>query len=319
MTPADSVSDWRPNASLKTLRARAGMLERIRAFFRERDVLEVETPQLSPAAVTDPHIASIRTSPQGGPRYLHTSPEYAMKQLLAAGSGPIWQLCKVFRDGESGGRHNPEFTLLEWYRPGWSMDRLMEEVEALARILIPDLPPAERLSYRQAFQKTVGIDPLTGSTQDLRTAARALDGPNLGEDANAWRDFLLTHAVEPQLPPCCFLYDFPVSQAALARIRPGSEPPVAERFELYLRGMELANGYRELTDPNELRRRFTADNAYRRRRGLPAMPLDERLLTAMEHGLPECAGVALGLDRLLMQALGLDRIEQVLAFSWNRA
>lgn len=313
------MPDWEPTADLETLRARAGILERIRAFFRQRDVLEVETPQLSPAAATDPHIASIPAAPQDGLRYLHTSPEYAMKRLLAVGSGPIWQLCKVFRDGESGSRHNPEFTLLEWYRPGWSMDELMNEVEALLRTLIPDLPSAERLTYRQAFRQTVRIDPLTCSTEDMRTAAQALGSPELSEDTDAWRDFLLTHAVEPRLPPFCFLQDFPASQAALARIRPGSEPPVAERFELYLRGMELANGYRELTDPKELRRRFTADNACRRKRGLPDMPLDERLLTAIEHGLPECAGVALGLDRLMMQALGLERIEKALAFSWNHA
>lgn len=313
------MPDWEPTADLETLRARATILECIRAFFREREMLEVETPHLSPAAVTDPHIASVRAAPQDGLRYLHTSPEYAMKRLLAAGSGPIWQLCKVFRDGESGSRHNPEFTLLEWYRPGWSMDELMDEVETLARTLIPDLPSAERLTYRQAFRETVRIDPLTCSTEDIRVTAQALGSPELGEDTDAWRDFLLTHAIEPRLPAFCFLQDFPASQAALARIRPGSEPPVAERFELYLRGMELANGYRELTDPKELRRRFTADNACRRKWGLPEMPPDERLLAAMEHGLPECAGVALGLDRLVMQALGLERIEKVLTFSWNRA
>ena len=308
-----------PSADLNALRARAEMLERIRAFFRERVVLEVDTPLLSRAAAPDPHIESLQTTACGETRYLHTSPEYPMKRLLAAGSGPIWQLCKVFRDHEIGSRHNPEFTLLEWYRPGWTLERLMDEVETLIHMLLPDLGPAHRIDYRQAFRERLGIDPLTASVADLRAAAGAFNPPDLGEDADAWRDFLLTHALESRLSPFCFLRDFPASQAALARIRPGSAPPVAERFELYLNGMELANGYRELTDPVELRRRFRADNIRRRERGLPTMPLDERLLAAMTRGLPECSGVALGLDRLLMQVLGLKRIDAVLAFSWEHA
>ena len=315
-----SMTSFRPTATLETLHARAEILARIRAFFREREVLEVETPLLSQAAAPDVHIASIPATACGETRYLHTSPEYAMKRLLAAGSGPIWQLCKVFRDGEAGGRHNPEFTMLEWYRPAWTLEALMDEVEALIRRCMPDPGRTETITYRQAFQDALGIDPLTCSVTTLRGIAHRQDlgHPNLGDDPNPWRDLLLTHCVEPTLPVFCFLRDYPADQAALARIQPGSQPPVAERFEVYVNAMELANGYQELTDVAELRRRWAWDQTRRRELGLPAMPQDENLLAAMEHGLPACAGVALGLDRLVMQALGLERIEQVLSFSWER-
>jgi len=313
------VSDWRPAASLAVLRLRARLLERIRAFFQARGVLEVETPCLSRAANPDPHIESFRLA--GVSRWLHTSPEFAMKRLLAAGLGDCYQIARVFRAGEAGRRHNPEFTLLEWYRVGWDHHRLMDEVEALLGELL-DAPPARRLTYRDAFCEFAGIDPFSTDAAGLRTRAMeaGIAVSALGEDVDAWRDLLLTHLVEPHLPreTPVFLHDWPASQAALARIRPGT-PPLAERFELFWQGMELANGYHELTDPHEQRRRFEAENRRRQAAGKPPLPLDERLLAALEHGLPPCAGVALGIDRLVMLAAGVDDIRQVLAFDWERA
>ncbi len=323
--------DWRPSAALPTLQLRARLLRQIRAFFEARAVLEVETPALSRAATPDPHIESFvtRDALSGAPRYLHTSPEFPMKRLLAAGSGAIYQLGKVFRQGEAGRRHNPEFTLLEWYRPGFDHRRLMQEVEELLRSLLePYLPlgPGVYLSYRQAFLEHVGIDPLTAGAAELaaRAAALGIDVAGLArDDPDPWRDLLLTQVVEPALPRDCpvFLYDYPASQAALARVRPGKEgePPVAERFELYLNGLELANGFHELADAAEQRRRFEQDNAARQRAGLPVVPLDEAFLAALEAGLPDCAGVALGVDRLVMLAAGLSDIREVLAFDYGRA
>jgi len=313
------VSDWRPAASPAVLALRARLLARIRAFFQARNVLEVETPCFSRAANPDPHIESFRLA--GESRWLHTSPEFAMKRLLAAGLGDCFQIARVFRAGEAGRRHNPEFTLLEWYRLAWDHHRLMDEVADLLGELL-DAPPARRLTYREAFVEFAGIDPFTADVVDLR--ARAVEAgiavSDLGDDPDTWRDLLLTHLVEPNLPSeiPLFIHDWPASQAALARIRPGS-PPLAERFELYWRGMELANGYHELTDATEQRRRFEQENARRRLAGLPSMPLDEALLAALEHGLPPCAGVALGVDRLVMLAAGVDDIRQVLAFDWERA
>jgi lysyl-tRNA synthetase class 2 len=252
-----------------------------------------------------------------------------MKRLLAAGSGAIYQLGKVFRQGEAGRRHNPEFTLLEWYRPGFDHRRLMQEVEELLRTVLDEylpLGPGVSLGYRQAFLDYAGIDPLTASATDLaaRAAALGIEVSGLAlDDPDPWRDLLLTQVVEPALPRDrpVFLYDYPASQAALARIRPGAEgePPVAERFELYLNGLELANGFHELADAAEQRRRFEEDNAARQRAGLPVMPLDEALLAALEAGLPDCAGVALGVDRLVMLAAGISDIREVLAFEYGRA
>jgi len=252
-----------------------------------------------------------------------------MKRLLAAGSGPIFQIGKAFRDGEAGARHNPEFTLLEWYRPGYDSRRLMQEVEELLRaVLEPYRPlgPGLRLRYRQAFLDHAGIDPLTASAAELAARAAALGIEVTGlarDDPDPWRDLLLSQVVEPALPRDgpVFLYDYPASQAALARIRPGQagEPPVAERFELYLDGLELANGFHELADAAEQRRRFEQDNAARQQAGLPVVPLDEALLAALDAGLPDCAGVALGVDRLVMLAAGLDDIREVLAFDYGRA
>lgn len=325
--------DWRPSATLEVLELRARILERIRAFFARHGVLEVETPYLSPAAATDPHLASLATRytgpgyPSGIALYLHTSPEFAMKRLLAAGSGSIYQICKVFRDGERGWLHNPEFTLLEWYRIGADHHALMDEVAQLVAEALAGwrtLGPAEKLSYREAFLGHAGIDPHTADGGDFARVARAhgLSIPcGLAEgDLDGWRDLLLTHLVEPHLGrgQPTFIYDYPASQAALARVR-GTNPPLAERFECYLDGIELANGFRELTDPLEQRRRFERDLARRQEQGLPAVPMDERLLAALEAGLPDCAGVALGVDRLVMLAAGAGAIEEVLAFPLGRA
>jgi lysyl-tRNA synthetase class 2 len=241
-----------------------------------------------------------------------------MKRLLAGGSGDIYQICRVFRDDELGRWHQPEFTLLEWYRVGCDHHRLMDEVETLVRrVLAPDrsLGPVVRLTYAQAFEQSLALDVHTAGVAALRALAQArgLLSVDLGEGIDAWRDLLWTHLIEPGLPPAAFVYAYPASQAALARVS-DDDPPVAERFELYLDGIEIANGFHELTDPAEQRRRFDADNRVRRDQGQAAVPVDERLLAALAQGLPDCAGVALGVDRLLMAASGACAIRQVLAF-----
>ncbi len=319
---------WRPSADWATLRLRAELLARVRAFFAAREVLEVETPALSAAAITDPHLTSFGTVYAGpGPRYgqtlyLHTSPEFPMKRLLAAGSGCIYQIARVFRDGEAGRRHNPEFTLLEWYRVGFDHRRLMNEVaELVTNLLAGRLPLAEpeRSSYRETFQHHLGLDPHRATVAELAACATARGvsiPPGMPvDDADPWLDLLLTHCIEPRLGQgrLTFVYDYPASQAALARLRPG-HPPVGERFELYLNGVELANGFHELGDAGEQRRRFGQENAARRALGLPLAPVDENLLAALEAGLPDCAGVALGFDRLMMLAAGKRYIQDVIAF-----
>lgn len=318
---------WQPSASLDTLRLRAGMLARVRGYFAAEGVVEVETPLLSRATVTDVHLESVPAAVAGiGPMYLHTSPEYAMKRLLAAGLGDCYQVCHVFRDGERGSRHNPEFTMIEWYRLGLDASGLMDDVEALVAQVIGDLrplPDAERLTYRDAVRSLCGIDPMTSTAGELSGALRAhgIDAPPavLG-DRDALLDLLVSTVAGPRLGRSrpTFIYDYPASQAALARIRHG-DVPVAERFELYLDGIELANGFHELGDATEQRRRFDADLAQRAATGKPSRPVDERLLAALAHGLPDCAGVALGFDRLVMTALGLDTIDQAMAFTSDRA
>ena len=325
------AGDWPPACTLAALRLRAERLGRVRAFFAARGVLEVDTPALSRAATTDPALASFAVDwhgPQPGRLWLHTSPEFAMKRLLAAGSGPIWQLAKVFRDGEAGRRHNPEFSLLEWYRPGYDHHALMDELAELVMTLLADCPPPgapERLDYRSAFERHAGVDPYASDVPALAAAcARHGIVPPPGMPARAvepWLDLLLTHVVEPQLGRgrLTFLYDYPPAQAVLARLRRDVTPAVGSRFELYLDGVELANGFHELGDAAEQRARFVADNRARVAAGLPEMPIDERLLAALAHGLPDCAGVALGFDRLLMLAHGADGLDAVLAFPVDRA
>lgn len=315
--------DWQPSASLAALRARAELLARVRAFFATRGVLEVETPLLCSSGITDPAIEPLtvdRGDSLSSPRYLQTSPEYAMKRLLAAGSGPIYQIARAFRDGEAGSRHNPEFSLLEWYRPGLDHHQLMAEVaELLIHCLGPR--PIEYHAYRALFRAELGLDPLTASQQELERVARsAIDVGALSGDRDMWLDLLMSHRIEPALAGrgLCFVYDYPASQAALARIEEKDGQPVAQRFELYVDGVELANGYCELTDADEQRQRFLADNERRRQRGQPRRPLDELLLAALAAGMPACSGVALGFDRLLMLASGEGDIRQVLAFDWRR-
>ncbi|MDE2137039.1 MAG: EF-P lysine aminoacylase GenX [Gammaproteobacteria bacterium] len=323
MTPA---ADWRPGASLEALRARAALLARARAFFAARGVLEVDTPLVVNAPVSDLHIASARVAlePPAGPLFLHTSPEYAMKRLLAAGSGDIYQICHVVRGNERGRLHNPEFTLIEWYRIGATLEALMDEVEALVRALLGPAAAAragERVSYGQAFQRALGLEPFAATAAQLRAAAQRLGWR--GETA-ASRDelleFLMGFGVGPQLGggALTFVHGYPASQAALAELDP-RDARAALRFELYCEGIELANGFKELRAPAEQRARFERDNEERRRAGLPVWPPDERLLAALAAGLPDCAGVALGFDRTLMLALGATHIEAVLPFPTGRA
>jgi len=314
---------WRPSASLRALRARAELLAAIRAFFAERGVLEVDCPALGAAGAPDAWIEPFRVRTPHGPRFLHTSPELAMKRLLAAGSGDIYFLGHVYRAGEWGRRHNPEFTLLEWYRLGWDHHRLMEEVAALVAALFPPAAehPPEKLTYETAFRRSLGIDPWTAGAGELARVAgrRGLTG-GADWDRAAWLDLLFAEIVARDFPAdrLTLVHDFPPEQAALARLREGPRPR-AERFELFWGPMELANGFHELTDAVEQRARFEGERTRRRAAGLPEVPPDARFLAALEAGLPDCAGVALGVDRLLMEILGADQIGAVLPFDWSRA
>jgi lysyl-tRNA synthetase class 2 len=310
------------------LRLRASVYGLIRAFFADRGVLEVETPILSAAGNTDPNIESFRAMFSGHvdagarERWLRTSPEFPLKRLLAAGAGDCYELGRVFRNGEAGGRHNPEFTMLEWYRVGWDHRRLAEEVVELvqAALGLAGRKAGVRVcSYRELFLEGLGLDPLSASLEALR---QPLAGANIAPDGltrDDWLDLLITHRLQPDFPRdrITVIHDYPASQCALARIRP-DDPPVAERFELYLGPYELANGYHELNDAAEQRARFERDNAVRRERGLREVPLDGRLLAVLDD-LPDCAGVALGVERLLMCLAGTDAIADVLAFPFAEA
>lgn len=306
--------DWQPTCNRAALAARSALYRQIRTFFESRNVLEVDTPLLSQAAVSDPNITPMQTSDQ---RWLQTSPEYAMKRLLCAGSGDIWQLCKVFRRGEAGQRHNPEFTMLEWYRLDWSLSQLMDEVRDLVRAVFAsrwaELPEI-RLNYAEALSQYAGISVHTASDQDIAQLGRKAAGNDLDLDRDGWLDIIMSHLVEPALPKdtLVFIDEFPASQAALAKVAADDDGhAVAQRFELFFNGTELANGYHELTDALEQRRRFEKEAQGR--------PLDERLLAAMVSGLPECSGVAMGIDRLLMHQLQAARIADVLSFDWTNA
>lgn len=323
-TPA---APWRPSATLERLRVRAALLARTRAFFAARGVLEVDTPHLVHSPVSDVHIhcASVQLGAGAAPLYLHTSPEYAMKRLLAAGSGDIYQICHVVRGFEAGRLHNPEFVLIEWYRTRFTLEALMDEVDALVRALLGDAAgdfTTQRVSYREAFQSALELDPFTASDAALADAARTL-APS-ATAAQCDRDGLLELLMGARVGPALgrhaltFVHGYPASQAALARID-AQDPRRALRFELYCEGLELANGFHELADAREQRRRFEADNAERTRRGLPVAAPDERLLAALESGLPDCAGVALGFERLMMLATGARHIEEVLAFPTAQA
>ena len=322
------IAGWQPTAPIANLLKRAKIVNEIRHFFADRGVLEVETPTMSQATVTDVHLRAFETqftgpgAAQGITLYLMTSPEYHMKRLLAAGSGPIYQMGRSYRNEEAGRYHNPEFTMLEWYRPHYDMYRLINEVDDLLQQTL-ECESAESLSYQQAFLRYLDIDPLTAEKDKLREVAAKLDVSNIAdteEDRDIILQLLFMVGVEPHigLEKPTFIYHFPASQASLAEIS-SEDHRVAERFEVYYKGVELANGFRELTDAAEQRQRFERDNRKRASMGLPEQPIDENLLAALEHGFPECAGVALGIDRLIMLALGAERISDVIAFPVDRA
>ena len=314
---------------LEALRLRAAVNALFRLYFAERDVLEVETPILSEAGNTEPNIESFTTTFTGHSdagsrtRWMRTSPEFPLKRLLASGVGDCYELGRVFRNGEAGGRHNPEFTMLEWYRVGWDHLQLIEETVALVQRalgLIRREAVVLSCTYRELFLEGLGIDPFTATETELRAAlsGHAIDGDGLTRDD--WLDLLITHRLQPDFPAdrITVVRDWPASQCALARIRPG-EPPLAERFELYLGHHELANGYHELTDAAEQRQRFERDLRLRESRIASLPALDERLLDALAQGMPACAGVALGVDRLLMAMMGSERIADVLAYEFREA
>ncbi len=322
-------SDWRATANAAMLRRRAALLAAIRRFFAEREVLEVDTPMVVNAPVTDLHIHSARVRFNAEPGtaatefFLHTSPEYAMKRLLAGGLGDIYQICHVVRGLERGRLHNAEFTLIEWYRQGWTLAALMDEVEALVRIALGKRAAAHgsvRLSYREVFVQQLGIDPFDASLQQLTDAARAAGFAGAPAGRDELLELLMSVRVGPNLGrgALTFVHGYPASQAALARLDP-ADPRAAQRFELYCDGIELANGFHELTDAHEQRARFEHDIAERGRLGLEALSPDERLLAALAAGLPDSCGVALGFDRLLMLAEGAERIDDVLPFPIERA
>jgi len=324
MTPP-TASDWAPTASLATLRLRARMLERVRAHFAATGALEVETPVMVQAGVTDVHLESLEVHRADGSRagYLHTSPEYAMKRLLAAGTPDVYQVCRVFREGERGRRHNPEFTMVEWYRLGIDHHALMDDVERLLRALIEPSRPVgttRRITYADAFRAALGLDPLAVQTGALLAALRA-SGLDVPESVATERDSLLDLAmatlVAARFPPdgITFVHDFPASQAALAQIR----GPVASRFEAFWGDLELANGFHELGDAAEQSCRFEADRAERARRGQPDREPDLRFIAGLAAGLPPCAGVALGFDRVVMIATSARSIDEVIAFPVERA
>ena len=309
---------------MAVLHRRAELLSQIRRFFADRQVLEVETPALSQAASSEVHLQTMQVSATGMPTgYLHTSPELAMKRLLAAGSGDIYQLCKVFRAGEQGTRHNPEFTLLEWYRLGFDMPAMMQEVAVLLSELLATQLHAEPLflSYRQALVDYAQVDPLATTPAQWQAAFLQHTGEGVaGASGSDWLDLLLSLVVQPKLPASrlVFITHFPAAQASLARLD-AEDPRVARRFEVFVNGLELANGFEELTDVAEQRRRIEAEQHTRQCNGLACLPADARFLAALEHGLPACSGVALGVDRVVMLMLGLAQIREALSFDFTRA
>ena len=316
--------DWKPSASLQNLQQRANALAKIRRFFSERDVLEVETPLLASSTVPDVYIESIAAEVVEGNssrrNFLQTSPEFFMKRLLASGSGSIYQIAKAFRQEEKGARHNIEFTLLEWYRLSYSLDQLMAELEELVQEVL-SCGPISRLSYREIFRQHLQINPHEISLEELQKLAKSeidLSGSDLSK--TDYLQLLLSNSIEPKLPPYCIIYDYPLEQAALAILATDEHGVVvAKRFELFGHGMELANGYFELSDAAEQRARFEKDNAVRKEKGLQAHDVDEKLIAALESGLPSCSGVAVGVDRLLMLLVEAKNISEVISFDSERA
>lgn len=324
---SNNTRSWQPSAQIEILQRRARVLTRIREFFAKRKILEVETPILSHATVTDPYIISIIAnfkelgSSKEQTVYLQTSPEYAMKRLLAAGMGSIYQLGKSFRQGEVGRLHNPEFTMLEWYRPGFDHHALMDEIgEFFLEVL--NIEKTKRIRVAELFETYLEVNPHHASVEELAECAKKqnIQINMQNTSRNFWLDLLFSHCIESQLGYECplFIYDFPISQAALAKIRP-ENPPVASRFEVYFKGIELANGFHELQDPMEQRKRFENDLKFRAENNIESVPIDERFLAALKKGLPDCAGVALGVDRLMMLAFGCEKMADVLSFAVERA
>ncbi|MEX0964665.1 MAG: EF-P lysine aminoacylase EpmA [Pseudohongiellaceae bacterium] len=316
--------DWKPSAPLSNLQQRAKALSSIRSFFAARDVLEVETPLLGRHTVPDVYIESIAVEATEGrlqhQHFLQTSPEFFMKRLLASGSGSIYQITKAFRQEQRGARHNTEFTLLEWYRLSFSLDQLMSELEQLVQELI-GCGPIARLSYRALFQQHLQIDPHQATLTELQTlVSTEIDLVSNALSKTDYLQLLLSHCIEPKLPSYCFIYDYPREQAALSALAADdSGVIVAKRFELFGSGMELANGYLELRDANEQRARFEAENRVRAEKGLAIHALDERLMAALDSGLPDCCGVAVGVDRLVMLLSNAKEIGEVISFDGNGA
>jgi lysyl-tRNA synthetase class 2 len=321
-----------PSASIETLRLRARLNKLIRDFFEARGVLEVETPILSAHATVDRHIESFSTTfhgpahagPGPGQRWLRTSPEFAMKRLLAAGYGDCYELGRVFRNGEAGARHNPEFTLLEWYRVGFSLDALMDEVAELiqaALAIVGQTCSVQRISYADLFRQGLGIDPHRANIDQLITASGDLHIDPQGLTRDDWLDLLITHRLQPKFKPdeLLLLHDYPATQAALAQLRVVDGVEVAERFEAYLGPIELANGYHELLDADEQERRFKAEQQARVEAGRAVPPFDAHLVAALRAGMPACSGVALGVDRLLGRLIGLPTIGEAIAFAHRGA
>lgn len=317
----ESNNTWQPSASLRNIRLRAEILAQIRQFFAERRVMEVDTPVLGRFSITDRHITSLAIPTGSGENYyLQTSPEYAMKRLLAAGSGCIYQICKAFRAAEIGQRHNPEFTMLEWYRLGFDHHQLMDEIALLLKIIL-NTTTVQRSTYAELFRQHLNLDIHTCDDDLLRTRIRNAgwmqDSAVPQLDRDTCLQLLMSHVIEPHLgvDAPLFVYDFPSTQAALARLSQ-TTPVVAERFELYIRGVEIANGFHELSDWQEQEQRFLHDQQQRSRQGETVPSIDFRLLAALKHGLPHCSGVALGIDRLVMLAAGAEHIDEILAFPW---
>ncbi len=322
--------NWQPTASNKTLKDRAQMLKNIRAFFDARTIIEVETPLLSHYTTTDPHLDSLRSRFRQQTCYLNTSPEYAMKRLLVDNPQAIYQICKAFRDDELGSHHNPEFTLLEWYRPGYDMQQLMDELAQLVETIFKHSniqPEFERLSYQQAFENVTELNPHQVTSKECYQFSTSNNieipqGLTADNDVNDWLDWLLMQQVLPAFKKqsFTFLYDYPAAQCALAKIENNAQKmAVAKRFELFYGDVELANGFFELTDGDEQRHRFQQENQRRELAGKEVVGIDENFIAALKYGLPDCSGVAIGLDRLLMVLSQATSIEQVLSFSWNRA
>ncbi len=324
--------DWMPSVDLKALRKRADLYRTIRQYFDEKGVLEVETPLLSSAATVDLHIESFSATflPNGGmpvQYYLQTSPEFPMKRLLSAGSGDIYSLNKVFRNGEAGGRHNPEFTMLEYYRLGMNQQQLVDDLSALLSG-VTDFSEENRFSYRDVFIQHLGVNPHQATDQQLKSLVQDHVDEHLGDlERNDCLDLLFSTVVEPNLGikgssklNGVFVYDYPASMSALARLHTNKEGEVvAARFELFVNGVELANGYHELTDGDEQQYRFEQERKKRRELGKYDYPHDQRMVNALKKGMPDCSGVAMGVDRLLMLIMGTSNIADVLAFDFSRA